>query len=47
VTRTVVGSAGLAFSDGNHAAFSYDLFGVGQTKAITRQVFRPPGTACH
>lgn len=47
VTRMVVGSAGLAFSDGNHAAFTYDLFGVDQTRAITRQVFRPPGTACH
>ncbi len=47
VTRMAVGSAALAFSDGNHAAFTYDLFGVDQTKAITRQVFRPPGTACY
>jgi len=47
VTRMTVGSAALTFSDGNHAAFTYDLFGVHQTKAITRQVFRPPGTECH
>jgi hypothetical protein len=45
--HTPVGTATLTFSDGNHAQFAYTLMGVSQTKDITRQVFRPAGTACH
>jgi uncharacterized delta-60 repeat protein len=44
----------LTFSDGDHARFHYELMldsstgpsSVNQTKAITRQVFREPGTTC-
>jgi IgA peptidase M64 len=46
VTLTAVGAATLAFTDGNHATFSYTVNAVAQTKSITRQVFRPPGTVC-
>ncbi|HLX29531.1 MAG TPA: M64 family metallopeptidase [Casimicrobiaceae bacterium] len=41
-----VGTATLAFADGNHAAFSYTVNGVSQAKQITREVFRAPGTVC-
>jgi hypothetical protein len=43
---TPVGTATFTFSDGNNAQFAYTVMGVSQTKAITRQVFRPPGTVC-
>ncbi len=46
VALTAVGAVGLAFADGNHATFSYTVNGTAQSKAITRQVFRPPGTVC-
>ncbi len=50
VQRTNVGTVTFTFSDGNTGNFSYvvnDPPNVGtQTKAITRQVFRPPGTVC-
>jgi len=46
VSRTPVGSARLTFADGNLGAFAYSVNGVEQTKAITRQVFRAPGTVC-
>ena len=50
VGRTAVGTATFSFSDGNTGSFAYqvnDGANVGtQTKAITRQVFRPPGTVC-
>jgi hypothetical protein len=46
VTRTSVGRATLAFADGNHATFSYDVLGSAQGKAITREVFAGTGTAC-
>jgi hypothetical protein len=46
VTITQVGSVTLAFADGNSAAFAYTVNGISQTKPITRQVFRPPGTVC-
>jgi len=46
VTATPVGAASFTFVNGNSAAFSYTFRGISQTKAITRQVFRAPGTAC-
>jgi len=52
VGRTAVGTATLAFADGNNGTFAYNVIlgdGANQarTKAITRQVFRAPGTVCH
>jgi hypothetical protein len=51
VTRTTVGMATVTFTNGNAATFSYQVNDgikiVTQTKSITRQVFRAPGTACH
>ncbi len=46
VVRTPVGSASFAFSDGNNATFSYSVDGIFQTRSITRQIFRTPGTVC-
>ena len=46
VVATPVGSASFGFIDGNTALFSYTVSSVSQTKMITRQIFRPPGTAC-
>ena len=46
VTRTSVGTASLTFADGNSGVFAYSVNGVTQTKSITRQVFRNPGTVC-
>lgn len=46
VVETVVGNASVTFADGNAASFSYTVNGVAQAKAITRQVFVPPGTVC-
>jgi len=52
ITRTTVGTATFTFTDGNNGMFSYSVdLGDGvnkatQTKAITRQVFRVPGTTC-
>ncbi len=46
VALTAVGAATFTFADGNHASFAYSVNGVAQTKAITRQIFRPPGTVC-
>jgi hypothetical protein len=45
-TGTKVGTATFTFSDGNTGTFAYSVNGVSQTKAITREVFRPPGTVC-
>jgi len=48
-----LGTMRLAFIDGNNALFSYNINSQGaggsssQTKEITRQVFREPGTVCH
>ena len=36
----------MTFANGNSATFAYTVNGVTQTKAITRQVFRTPGTIC-
>ncbi len=41
-----VGSARFAFANGNFATFTYTVNGVTQSKAITREVFVPPGTTC-
>jgi pseudomonalisin len=50
VSRTQVGTATFTFADGNDGTFAYTVnLGMGavsQMKAITQQVFRPPGTAC-
>ena len=52
ITLTAVGTASFTFTDGNNGTFSYSVdFGDGvnkatQSKAITRQVFRAPGTVC-
>ena len=46
VKLVAVGEARLEFADGNAATFSYVVDGVAQTKMITRQVFRAPGTLC-
>jgi hypothetical protein len=46
VTLSAAGAATFTFTDGNHGSFAYTVNGIAQTKAITRQVFRPPGTLC-
>jgi hypothetical protein len=51
VTRNAVGSVRLAFRDGNAGSFGYTVALAGgspvtESKPITRQVFRPPGTVC-
>jgi len=46
VVETLVGWTTLTFDDGNSATFSYRVNGVSQTKHLTRQVFRAPGTVC-
>jgi hypothetical protein len=46
VQRTPVGTASFTFADGNNATFAYTVNGVSQSKPITRQVFRAPGTLC-
>jgi len=46
VAYTPVGNATLTFADGNNATFAYTVDGISQTKSITRQVFRAPGTLC-
>ena len=46
VTHGEVGSALVTFADGANATFAYTLNGVSQTKALTRFVFRAPGTVC-
>ncbi len=46
----MVGTATLTFTDGNAGSFAYQVSDgttvVTQVKAITRQVFRAPGTTC-
>jgi hypothetical protein len=52
ITRTQVGTGTFVFTDGNTGTFTYNVdLGDGvnkatQSKAITRQVFRAPGTVC-
>lgn len=46
VTGNIVGSATLAFSDGNNAVFTYTVEGITQSKAITRETFGSPRAVC-
>jgi hypothetical protein len=46
LTHTTVGTASVSFADGNNATFTYTLNGVSRSKALTRFVFRAPGTVC-
>jgi hypothetical protein len=46
VTVAKVGTMQLTFANGNQGTFDYTLDGVTQSKAITRQIFRSPGTIC-
>jgi len=46
VVATPVGTLTLSFASGNTATFAYVVNGVSQSKTITRQVFRTPGTLC-
>ena len=46
VLRRACRHGGLTFADGNRGTFAYTVNGIAQTKAITRQVFGPPGTTC-
>ena len=50
VTRTGVGTANVSFANGNAATFTFTVNDGGksttQSKSITRQVFRTPGTVC-
>jgi len=46
VVATSVGTAGVAFTDGNAGVFSYSVNDVTGSKPITRQVFLTPGTIC-
>ena len=41
-----VGNARLTFASGTSAQFEYTVDGLSQTKMITREVLRPPGTLC-
>jgi calcineurin-like phosphoesterase family protein len=47
VTREEVGTATFTFTNGNAARFAYTVNGISQSKAITRELFYPPGaTRC-
>ena len=46
VAKTAVGTATLTFADGNNATFAYTVGAISGSRAITRQVFVPPGTLC-
>jgi hypothetical protein len=46
VVATPVGTLTLTFAAGDRGTFAYVVNGVSQSKAITRQVFRAPGTLC-
>jgi len=46
VVGTDVGTATFTFANSNTATFAYTVNGVSQTKTITREIFRPPGTVC-
>jgi hypothetical protein len=47
IATTTVGTATLSFANGNLASFAYTVNGTSQTKTITRQILRSPGTVCH
>jgi serine protease len=46
VVATPVGTLTLSFANGSSGTFAYVVNGVAQSKPITRQVFRTPGTLC-
>lgn len=46
VIETIVGATTITFSGIDRAQFAYTVNGITQTKQITRQVFRSPGTIC-
>ena len=50
VTASPVGTATIRFTDGDSGTLAYNLSlhggSIAQSKAITREVFRAPGTAC-
>ena len=46
IGTTTVGTATLSFANGNLGSFAYTVNGVSQTKTITRQILRSPGTVC-
>jgi hypothetical protein len=46
IVGTDVGTATFTFTNGNNATFAYTVNGISQTKTITREIFRPPGTVC-
>jgi hypothetical protein len=47
IAATAAGTLTLTFTDGGAANFAYTVDGMAQTKSITREVFRAPGTVCH
>jgi len=46
VAPAKIGTATIAFTDGDAATLDYAVNGVSGSKGITRQVFAPPGTVC-
>ena len=46
LTATNIGTMTLAFADGEHGTFTYNVFGTAGTKQITRNVFSSPQTQC-
>ena len=46
VVQTPVGTATFTFANGNSATFAYTVFGVSQSKQITREIFQGSGTVC-
>jgi len=46
LTHDNIGTATVTFADGNNGTFTYTLNGVSRAKALTRFVFRTPGTVC-
>jgi predicted outer membrane repeat protein len=46
VVETPAGTATVTIANGNAATFAYTVNGTSRSKAITRQVFVPPGTVC-
>ena len=46
VVESPVGNATVTFTNGDSASFAYAVTRTSRSKAITRQVFMPPGTLC-
>lgn len=46
VVGTQVGTATLTFANGNRGTFAYTVYGVSQSKEITRQLFSDVGNMC-